>query len=151
MTEVLFYHLTQSSLEKALPGLLERCLARDWKVTVQAENEAQKDHLDACLWTYSDDSFLPHGSEGGLGTEPSDHPIWLTCSAENPAMADIRFVIGSSVPVSTETYQRLIYLFDGSDEEAVSAARERWKIEKTAGHDLTYWQQDEQGRWRKAT
>lgn len=150
MSEVLFYHLTQSSLEKALPGLLERCLERDWKVAVQAQNEAQRDHLDAHLWTYRDDSFLPHGSEGGQDVDPAHHPVWLTCSADNPGEAAVRFVIGASVPVGTETYQRVIYLFDGNDEEAVSAARERWKIEKNAGHELTYWQQDEQGRWRKA-
>ena len=154
MTEVLFYHLTQSDFQQALPGLLERCLERDWKVTIQLESRAQQDILNEHLWTYRDDSFLPHGAENTAesrdDTSPIDHPIWLTTTAENVNDSNIRFLIGGAVPGSIDSYLRVIYLFDGQDEEAVSAARERWKIEKKAGHELTYWQQDEEGRWRKA-
>ncbi|MEP1205930.1 MAG: DNA polymerase III subunit chi [Rhizobiaceae bacterium] len=154
MTEVLFYHLTQSGFQQALPNLLERCLEREWKVTVQLEDQAQRDLLNDHLWTYRDDSFLPHGAENASEsrdtTNPGDHPIWLTTTAENVNDSNVRFLIGSAVPGGIDDYLRVIYLFDGHDEEAVSAARERWKIEKKAGHELTYWQQDEEGRWRKA-
>ena len=37
--------------------------------------------------------------------------------------------------------------FDGSDEEAVAAARGQWTTLKSAGHAVTYWQQDEACRW----
>lgn len=154
MTEVLFYHLTQNSFQQALPGLLEKCLERDWKVTIQLENDAQRDMLNDHLWTYRDDSFLPHGaqveSENRGGADPQDHPIWLTTSPENANESSVRFLIGAAVPGGIDNYVRVIYLFDGRDEDSVSAARERWKIEKKAGHELTYWQQDEEGRWRKA-
>ena len=62
----------------------------------------------------------------------------------------IRFVLGAAVPAGIEGYERVIYMFDGHDEDAVSVVRERWKIEKKAGHDLTYWQQDGEGRWQKS-
>jgi DNA polymerase-3 subunit chi len=150
MTEVLFYHLTQNSLQQALPGLLERCLERDWKATVQAESESQRDMLDGHLWSYRDDSFLPHGVENGKVADPEDHPIWLTITTENPNNSSVRFVVGVSVPSGTENYQRVIYIFDGNNDEEISAARERWKIEKRAGHELTYWQQDDAGRWQKS-
>ncbi len=154
MTEILFYHLTQKTFQQALPGLLERCLERDWKVTVQLENVPQRDQLNDHLWSYRDDSFLPHGAESSSQIrapgKPQDQPIWLTTTTENPNNSSVRFLIGGAVPGSTEEYNRLIYLFDGHDEEAVAATRERWKIEKKAGHELTYWQQDEEGRWRKA-
>jgi DNA polymerase-3 subunit chi len=151
MTEVLFYHLTQNSFQQALPGLLEKCLERDWKVTVQVEDAAQRDGLNDHLWTYRDDSFLPHDAEGSANTEAAEgQPIWITTTTENPNHAEVRFSVGTSVPAGTADYQRLIYMFDGHDQNAVAAARERWKIEKKAGHELTYWQQDEDGRWRKA-
>ena len=154
MTEVLFYHLTQNTFQQALPSLLEKCLEREWKVTVQLENDAQRDLLNDHLWTYRDDSFLPHGSQRDTqsrgAADPTDHPIWLTTTTENVNASEVRFLIGSCVPGAIDDYIRVIYLFDGHDEEAVSAARERWKIEKKAGHELTYWQQDEEGRWRKA-
>jgi len=150
MTEVLFYHLTQTGAEQALPGLLERSLERGWKVTIQTETEAQVDDLDKRLWTYRDDSFLPHAKQQGAAGSPDDHPIWLTVGTDNPNNANIRFVLGAAVPAGIEGYERVIYMFDGHDEDAVSAVRERWKIEKKAGHDLTYWQQDGEGRWQKS-
>ena len=152
MTEVLFYHLTQSSFQQALPALLEKCLERQWNVTVQVEDAAQRDALNDHLWTYRDDSFLPHGAEGANGAaETADaQPVWITTTTENPNGSAVRFSIGTSVPAGTENYQRMIYMFDGHDPNAVAAAREHWKIEKKAGHELTYWQQDEDGRWRKA-
>ena len=149
MTEVLFYHLTEHTLERALPGLLERSLERGWKVVVQAGTEAHRDTLDNHLWTYRENSFLPHGAEGTANSEPKNHPIWLTTTTENPIDAEVRFIVTGAVPAKTDTYERVIYMFDGRDDDAVSDARERWKIEKESGHDLAYWQQDEEGRWAK--
>ena len=45
-------------------------------------------------------------------------------------------------------FRRVCDMFDGNDEEAVAAARRRWRDAKTAGHSLTYWQQTEKG-WEK--
>src|SRR5438094_8596807 len=60
MTEVWFYHLQRQPLERALPALIEKSLAKGWRVTVQARSEERLDALDAWLWTYSDESFLAH-------------------------------------------------------------------------------------------
>ena len=43
MTEVLFYHLTESTLEDALPSLLERSLERGWRAAVQTASEERRD------------------------------------------------------------------------------------------------------------
>ena len=61
--EVVFYHLLHKPLEAALPQLLLKCLERDWKVVVQTGTEQRCNALDAHLWTFSDDSFLPHGTK----------------------------------------------------------------------------------------
>ncbi|MEE9314384.1 MAG: DNA polymerase III subunit chi [Rhizobiaceae bacterium] len=149
MTEVLFYHLTEHTLERALPGLLERSLERGWKVVVQSSRDTHRDGLNEHLWAYQADSFLPHGCQGNDDETQTDHPIWLTTATDNPIGAEVRFVVDGAVPEGTENYERLIYMFDGRDEDAVAAARGRWKIEKEAGYDLAYWQQDEEGRWAK--
>src|SRR5215470_1536790 len=62
MTEVGFYHLRSTSLERALPRLLERALAEGHRVVVMAGSPERVQHLDDLLWTYSDESFLPHGA-----------------------------------------------------------------------------------------
>jgi DNA polymerase-3 subunit chi len=61
VTEVLFYHLQAQPVERVLPVLLEKSLERGWRVVVQSPSEERVDALDAYLWTFQEDSFLPHG------------------------------------------------------------------------------------------
>ncbi|MFD0915679.1 DNA polymerase III subunit chi [Pseudahrensia aquimaris] len=148
MSEVLFYHMTQTRLEQTLPGLLERSLERGWRVVVQTTSNERRDALDAHLWTYRDESFLPHAAQGGSDA-PDQQPIWITCEDDNPNGAHVRFLVDGAVHDDLASYTRAIYMFDGHDEQAVQGARARWKAEKEAGHDITYWQQDDEGRWQK--
>jgi DNA polymerase-3 subunit chi len=147
LTEVLFYHLQRQPLEHVLPTLLERSLARGWRVVVEAGSEERVEALDAHLWTYAEVSFLPHGSakDGDLDRQP----IALVTGSSNPNAAAVRFFVDGALPDEVEGYDRVVLLFDGNDEDAVEAARVRWKALKAAGHDLTYWQQSDEGRWEK--
>lgn len=148
MTEILFYHLQHQPLEKVLPTLLEKSLERGWRVVVQASSDERIDALDSHLWTYRDESFLPHGT--WRETDASEHPVLLTVNDHNPNGAHIRFLVdGAALPADAASYQRLVLLFDGDDPEAVAAARERWSAAKAAGFDVTYWQCDEHGRWQR--
>jgi DNA polymerase-3 subunit chi len=148
MTEVLFYHLQGQRLEGVLPTLLEKSLERGWRVVVQGVSEERIDALDAHLWTYRDDGFLPHGT--WREPEAQAQPVLLTVNEGNPNTADVRFLIeGAAVPADAEGYRRLVLLFDGDDDEAVAAARARWSEAKAKGFDVTYWQPDDRGRWVK--
>jgi DNA polymerase III subunit chi len=148
MTEILFYHLQEQPIEKVLPNLLERSLERGWRAVVQASSEDRVDALDAHLWTFSDDSFLPHGTDREAAA--AEQPILLTVREHNPNNASVRFLIdGAPIPADAGSYQRLVLLFDGGDPEAVAVARERWTAAKAEGFDVTYWQTDERGRWQR--
>jgi DNA polymerase III subunit chi len=147
MSEVLFYHLTESTLYDALPPLVERSLARGWKVVVQAASDERRDALDAHLWTFRDDSFVAHGTDG----EPhaAEQPVILTTGQGNANDASVRFVVDGAEPPSPEGYERLVLMFDGHDQQQVEAARAHWKSYKATGAALTYWQQTPEGKWAK--
>jgi DNA polymerase-3 subunit chi len=148
MTEILFYHLQHQRLEWVLPTLLEKSLERGWRVVVQASSDERVEALDAHLWTYRDDGFLPHGTPNDA--EAAEQPILITSGYDNANDAQVRFLVdGAPFPVDTAAYQRVVLLFDGDDPDAVSAARERWTEAKAQGFEATYWQPDEQGRWIK--
>lgn len=148
MTEILFYHLQRQPLDKVLPQLLEKSIERGWRVVVQASSDERIDALDAHLWTYRDDAFLAHGTY--RESEPAMQPVLLTVNGDNPNGANVRFLIdGAPVPDDAASYQRIVLMFDGEDDEAVAAARTRWSEAKENGFDATYWQADEQGRWQK--
>ena len=146
MTEVLFYHLETQPLERVLPQLLEKSLERGWRAIVETSSRARAEALDAMLWTFRDDSFLPHAIVG----DPSDpdQPVLIAMDDVNPNTANVRFFVDRAVPQTGEGYERLVYLFSGHDPDAVTEARIAWKALQ-AGNTLTYWQQDESGRWQK--
>ena len=146
-TEVRFYHLQRSPLERALPQLLEKTLERDWRAVVMAGSEERADALNGQLWTYGKDSFLPHGSrrEGN----PEMQPIWLTHLEENPNEATVLFLVDGAERSGIDAFDLCCDIFDGRDEAAVARARQRWSACKEAGYKLTYWQQTERGAWEK--
>jgi DNA polymerase III subunit chi len=148
MTEMLFYHLQRRPLDRVLPALLEKSLERGWRVVVQAASEERIEALDAQLWTFRDDGFLPHGT--WREADAREQPILLTFNTDNPNGATVRFLIdGAPVPADAEVYQRIVLIFDGDDPDAVAAARERWREGKAKGFDVTYWQTDAEGRWQR--
>ncbi|HEY0567905.1 MAG TPA: DNA polymerase III subunit chi [Xanthobacteraceae bacterium] len=148
MTEILFYQLQSQRLEQVLPSLLEKSLERGWRAVVQGASDERIEALDAHLWTYREDSFLPHGT--ARQEEASAQPILLTVEDSNPNAANIRFLIdGVAIPPDISAYQRIVLIFDGDDSEALAVARMRWREVKAAGYQATYWQADENGRWQR--
>jgi len=148
MTEVLFYHLQDMTVENVLPPLLEKSLERGWRVVVQSTSEERTEALDAHLWTYREDSFLPHAT--WRVADAADHPIILAVEDGNPNRANVRFLVdNASLPVDSGIYDRVVLLFNGDDADALAAARQSWTDCKTRGFDVTYWQSDERGRWQK--
>ena len=119
--EVWFYHLERTSLDAALPELLEKTLARSWRALVRSTEPERVDHLDGWLWTYRDDSFLPHGVDGEPMSERQ--PVLITTSMANPNQADVLFLIdGAELRATSRPIQRCILLFDGRDEAALGLA-----------------------------
>ena len=148
MTEILFYHLQRHPLERVLLALVEKSLERGWRVVVQAASEERVEALDAHLWIFRDDSFLPHGT--WREAEAAEQPVLLTVHDSNPNGAAVRFLVdGAPVPVDAAGYERIVLLVDGNDPDAVAAARERWSEGKAKGFEVTYWQADENGRWQR--
>lgn len=148
MTDVLFYHLQRQPLEAVLPTLLEKSLERGWRALVQATSAERLAALDDGLWSFSDESFLPHGTD--RDPNPGDQPILLTLGDANPNGASILFLVeGAPVPADMTSFERIALFFDGNDPEALGLARRQWQAVKAAGLEATYWQQDARGRWER--
>ena len=152
MTEVWFYHLEHRTIEDVLPALLERSLQRGWRAIVQAGSPERVAALDLLLWTYRDDSFLPHGTLAD--GDPATQPVLIVAGPDASNRPAVRLMIDGAraLPVLDDpsvTYERVMLLFDGRDDEAVAGARSQWAELKRAGHAVSYWQQDEDGRWEK--
>jgi DNA polymerase-3 subunit chi len=146
MAEVGFYHLTATPLERALPQLLERALAQGHRIVVMAGSDERVAALDAVLWSYSDASFLPHGT--AQGGHAARQPVILTTGDDNPNAATMLVLVDGAASAQLGEFKRVCDMFDGNDAEAVEAARGRWRTAAAAGHTMAYWQQTETG-WEK--
>ncbi len=137
-----FYHLTGTPIERVLPRICERVIANGEKLLVVAE-AGLVDQLDRMLWTYSPDSFLPHGRGGTPVAERQ--PILLAETAQagngagNVALADGRWreeALG---------FARAFYFFDSTH---LDEARGVWRtLKDREGVERRYWKQQEDGRW----
>lgn len=149
MTEIGFYHLTRTPLEQALPRLLEKALERGERVVLRAADPERLEHLDRVLWTWGQGSFLPHGTRADGWAE--EQPVFLTLDpADVPNGARILVLVDAAPFGDLAPYARCLDLFDGNSEDAVAAARDRWRHAREQGHRLVYWRQDDRGGWLKA-
>ena len=144
--EMWFYHLERTGLDQALPELLEKTLQRGWKAVVRTAEPERVEHLDSWLWSYRDESFLPHAPAG----EPNAarQPVLLTTGFENPNAADALFLIDGAEPGELAGYTRCVVLFDGADEGQLKRARAQWSAAKARGVAVSYWKQQARG-WEK--
>lgn len=147
MTEVRFYHLQRTTLDAALPPMLEKTYARGQRAVVRLGSPERVEAMASRLWTYAERSFLPHGT--ARDGRPDQQPIWLTAEEENPNGAEVLFLADGARATALGGFELCVELFDGSDDVAVAEARARWREYKTAGLKLVYYQQNDDGRWEQ--
>lgn len=147
--QVQFYHLTNTNIEHTLPSLAQKALQASFKVCIKLANKEAVKKMDDWLWSYDPESFLPHAAEGV--NNPEQQPVYLTTSVDNIANnAEIIMVTDGSYYEDVDGIERVLDIFDGNDEMNTQAARNRWRKYKNTSHELTYWQQQQGGGWKKA-
>ncbi len=145
--EFWFYHLESQPLHVVLPVLVEKTLSRGWRACLRFSSAERMDTIDTALWTYRDDSFLPHGTarEGHAERQP----VLLTIHDACPNGAHVLFLLETAIERESHRFARVIRLFDGADEEAKALARDEWRSAKANGSEVSYWRQDPGGAWKK--
>ncbi|MFM7084162.1 MAG: DNA polymerase III subunit chi [Hyphomicrobium sp.] len=147
-SEVLFYELANRTVEQTLPHLLEKTLSRGWRAVVQVGTPERLESIDQALWTFDEESFLPHGTpKDGFETE---QPIYLTEGQETPNGASVRFLVDGAEPADFVSHNRLVYLYDGKDAVSKTYAKQQKDLAEQAGCNISSWRQSEEGRWEKS-
>ncbi|HSZ74774.1 MAG TPA: DNA polymerase III subunit chi [Rhizomicrobium sp.] len=152
MSEILFYHLERRGLDDVLPGLIEKTLERGWRALIRTESADRAQAIDALLWTYNDQTFLPHAQSGD--GDAKRQPVLITVEEGNANDANVLFLVGGAVPPAWDSAQakslsRIVLMFDGRDPGMLDGARTAWKSAKGSGHDVTYWKESPSGKWEK--
>ncbi len=147
MAEIAFYHLKNLPLENVLPVLLRKTLDAGKRALIRVGSAHRLEILNEELWTADPTGWLPHGSEKDGHAE--EQPIWLTVDQDNPNRATFLFLTDGATAGALNGIERCFDLFDGRNDTAVQLARERWRSLKETGHVLSYWQQNDVGKWEQ--
>lgn len=146
--QVDFYHLNKRTIDVIFPKIMEKVFASGSRAVVKASSKLRVDYLNSLLWTYSNNSWLPHASEKDA-LSPENQPIWLTFVDENPNNAKIIVLLdGECIDFASSEYDRALIIFDGKDAESLQSARNAWKMAKEAEATLSYWQESENGSFK---
>jgi len=147
MTDIRFYHMEQSTLDQALPAITTKAWQSGKHVMIRVPDKAEAKRLNDLLWTFHPNVFLPHGADGDKNSYM--HPVWITAKDENANKAEILILTHGCTHESVSDFTMCCEMLDGRVDSQIKDARARWKIYKQGDHDLTYWQQDADGKWEK--
>lgn len=147
MTEIRFYHMEQATLDQALPAITLKAWQAGNRVMIKTSDKKEAKRLSDLLWTFHAATFLPNGADGDA--HPDQQPVFVTAGNDNVNNANVLILTHGTNVETVENYTLCCEMLDGRIADQIAAARSRWKQYKDDGHNLTYWQQDDGGKWQK--
>jgi len=144
--QVDFYHLTAQPLDHVLPRIAEKVLGAGDRLLIVAGDPQRRAWIDRLLWTYSVESFVPHG-EAGAGDD-ARQPVLI--AGETVAANGARLIALADGVWRDDAlgFDRAFNLFEG---ETIGPARAAWRaLADRDGVERRYWKQDDRGRWQQA-
>ncbi|MCF8043737.1 MAG: DNA polymerase III subunit chi [Desulfarculaceae bacterium] len=127
----------RAGLEQAAARLAERHWSRGQKVLILASDPAQAEVLDRALWSYEQNSFLPHAQAGG--PDQADEPILIATDLANPSQAPVLISAAPLEAMPCADFQYLIQLLPLDDDAGLQVCRECYKALNQAGQvELTH-------------
>ncbi|GGI53586.1 DNA polymerase III subunit chi [Oxalicibacterium solurbis] len=139
MTRIDFHSNVPDKLAYAC-RLTRKARNADFRIVILAQDRSQLARLDALLWTFSEQDFLPHVmANDALAAQT---PILLTA---DPGMESphhqILINLSDTPPAHFARFERVFEIVS-SDETDKSAGRERYSYYKQRGYPLTHFVAD---------
>lgn len=86
--------------------LLEKAYQRDHRIFVFCDNQHDAETLDETLWTFKDDSFIPHHLQGE-GPEPPP-AVQIGYGSEPRGFNDILLNLSTTIPSFYKRFHRIM-------------------------------------------
>ncbi len=132
MSRVDFYVLRQSGEDARhlfCCKLTEKAYSLDNAVHILVSSERDAETLDGLLWTFRDDSFVPHSV-----MPETDAPV--TIGVRDPGDERTLLInLTDSVPDGAERYERIAEIVS-DDNEVKALSRERFANYRDSGHTI---------------
>lgn len=136
MTQIDFYILDDGyphSRDLVVCRLCQKAFDNRHRVCILTENQAQRDQLDQLLWTFSQESFIPHGA---LEANPDPlTPVLLGWGDVTTRESDILINLRCTVPPLFSQFSRVIEVI-APDGTLRAEGRDRFRFYKHRGYPI---------------
>lgn len=147
MGKITFYQVMNDEIVKSSCKILEKCYSNNLNTFVEVGDNETKQMLNKSLWTFSQKSFIPHGSDED--PIPEEQPIFISNESDCPINATCLMLIGK-YRMDIENFERILVMIDGSSEQEVKNARSMVEKYQDLGHEVEYFAQQNSGAWQRA-
>ena len=134
MTRIDFYQLNpqRHRYDQVVCQLCQKAYDNNQMTLLLTENPQQSQHLDQMLWTFRDDSFLPHDSTEIEGLKI---PILIQDQPDRRGDRQLLINLSATVPSYFAQFERVIELVT---EDNKAQAREHYSYYKERGYPLNH-------------
>lgn len=136
MTQVDFYILKEQSGGDRFT-MACRLVGKAWqqghRVYLHTNSETESRHLDRLLWTFRQDSFIPHGVFEGA--DPELNPVLIGHQDDVGDEQDVLINLATEVPQFFSRFQRVAECID-HDHEIKQSGRSRYSFYRDRGYQL---------------
>tara|TARA_B100000674_G_scaffold373234_1_gene315725 strand:- start:368 stop:832 length:465 start_codon:yes stop_codon:yes gene_type:complete len=147
VTQIIFYSTAPLQVEKTLFALLEKSLEKGNKSLLLFRDKEKCLSINEQLWTYKQNSFLPHISEDDQIYDDIDIPVYLSTKNENPFKAELLFSIDGYLPDNIQHFERVIIIIDVNDEILNEKYKNYYLDINKNFEDIVFYKSDDNGKW----
>jgi DNA polymerase-3 subunit chi len=136
VTRIDFYVLEDSARDNRYTlacRLTDKIFREGYRVYLHTDSEQEARHLDRLLWTFRDQSFLPHGLAGQVPRELT--PILIGWGSAPDGEEDVLVNLSREVPGFFSRFSRVAEPLD-NDPGVREAGRERFRFYRARGYPL---------------
>ena len=147
MTQIIFYNTAPLQVENTLFNLIEKSIENGYKSLLLFNDKNKCSAIDEKLWTYKQNSFLPHLTEDEKISDEIDIPIYLSTKNENPYKAELLFSIDGFLPNNINNFERVIIIVDVNDKILLEEYKKYYLDINEDFEDIVFYKSNDNGKW----
>ena len=139
LEKAFFYNATRREILNDIAILTEKLYKKNNHILLYCADQETVDTLDEYLWSYREDSFIPHSKKNN--EKKLFYPILITNEILNEHEHNILLVLNGVLIKETDwtKFNKVYYFFDEQNLEEKENARSMWKSFSSLEIDCRYW------------
>ncbi len=139
-------YLVLSPVEKIIPRLLEKVYEAGERCLFHVPSEEEAEEWNKLLWTYTQKSFLPHGTTKDV--YPERHPIWISSKMQNINNSSVFLTMEALKDIPATHFTKIIYVLCIHTQDGITLAQQHIKEYTNKKLNLKIWRQTPDSKWQ---